>query len=188
MPCAGWASWPLTQTPGRRATTIALPWRSARSSSISPGWSRLESFGVGGAAFAGLLASPLGQGPLLASVIPVAAGKRIEDARRDLAAWFIRVGGAELKLRNPTCLLAVVLAGISVATPIHSAFGFGEALVAAICPSPAQRQRENARYRMWKKTRWAFPFPPEQSTAFECSLRFRKSQCIGRLCRPLRFL
>src|SRR5205807_9441646 len=56
---------------------------------------------LGGVTSMGLLASPLGQGPLLAIAVPVAAASQVDDARRDLAGWYIRVGGADMKLRNP---------------------------------------------------------------------------------------
>jgi tetratricopeptide (TPR) repeat protein len=62
---------------------------------------RFEALRNYGAASVGLLAAPLGQGPLLALAFHLAAQREIDDARRGLSSWYYLLGGADLKLGHP---------------------------------------------------------------------------------------
>jgi serine/threonine protein kinase len=82
---------------------------------------RVEALGLGAATSLGLLAAPLGQGPWLALAVPVAAGSQVDDARRDLAAWYLRVGGADLKLRNPESTRGLYLKALALSQEMAEA-------------------------------------------------------------------
>jgi serine/threonine protein kinase/tetratricopeptide (TPR) repeat protein len=61
---------------------------------------RIEVLQYDGITSVGLLAAPLGQGPLLVLAAPIAMQRRIDDALGKLANSYLFLGGAELKLNN----------------------------------------------------------------------------------------